>query len=131
MNWAESNPVNGDSGPTAENVKDQLFSYLSELFNNAYSLYYDGLRYEMTNYEETTDSGQVTAHFLWTMRFIGKRWDVAADEGVEQTINWFLQATAAVDEDGAPDLETVSVVAVDDAAEDGADYTPIEEYFPR
>ena len=130
VNWSESNPVSGNNAPAAESTKDQLFSYLSELFNNAYSPYYDGLRYEMINYEETTDGGKVTAHFLWTMHFLGKRWDVASDEGVEQTINWFLQATAAVGEDGALDLETVSVVAVDDATEDGTDYTPIEEYFP-
>ena len=130
VNWAESNPVNGNGAPAAESTKDQLFSYLSELFNNAYSLYYDGLHYEMINYEETIDGGQVTAHFLWTMHFLGKGWDVASDEGVEQTINWFLQATAAVDEDGVLDFETISVVSVDDATGGGANYTPIEEYFP-
>ena len=130
VNWAENNPIGGSGEPATGSTKDQLFSYLSELFNNAYSPYYDGLRYEMINYEETTDSGQVTAHFLWTMHFIGKRWDAASDEGVEQTINWFLQATVTVDEDGALDWDTVSVVAIEDATEDGVDYTPIEEYFP-
>lgn len=130
VNWSESNPASGNSGLAAESVKEQLFSYLSELFNNAYSPYYDGLHYEMKNYEETTDGGKVTAHFLWTMYFLGKRWDVASDEGVEQEANWFLQVTAAVDEDGTLDLETVSVVSVDDATGDGANYTPIEEYFP-
>lgn len=130
VNWSESNPVSGNSNPAAEGTKDQLFSYLAELFNNAYSPYYDGLHYEIKNYEETTDGGKVKARFLWTMHFLGKRWDVASDEGVEQTINWFLQATATFDEDGALDLETISVVVVEDATEDGADYTPIDEYFP-
>lgn len=130
VNWSESNPVSGSGDTAAESVKEQLFSYLSELFNNVYSPYYDGLHYEMSNYEETTDSGEVTAHFLWTMYFLGKGWDVASDEGVEQTSNWFLQATAAVDEDGALDSETISVVFVVDDTGDGVDYVPIEEYFP-
>ena len=130
VSWSESDPVSGNSDPAAKSTEEQLFSYLSELFNNAYSPYYDGLHYEMRNYEETADGDKVTANYLWTMYFLGKRWDIAADEGVEQEANWFLQATATVDKDGVLDLETISVVSVDDAAGDGANYTPIEEYFP-
>lgn len=130
VNWSESNPVSGSSGPAAGSVKEQIFSYLSELFNDAYALYYDGLHYEMNNYEETTDGDQVTAHFLWTMHFLGKGWDVASDEGVEQDVNWFLWVTAAVGEEGALDRETISVVADNSAAPGEEVYTPIEEYFP-
>ena len=130
VNQAEKEPGAETGAPVAQTTEEQLFSYLSELFNGAYSPYYDGLRYEMRNYTETAEDSQVTATFLWTMHFLGKRWDVPSDEGVEQEANWFLQATATVDEHGRLDPETISVL-VDESAVGAPDFsTPIEAYFP-
>lgn len=130
VNRPESNSASGNSDPITKSTEEQLFSYLSELFNEAYSPYYDGLRYEMNSYKETIDGGKVTATFLWTMHFLGKRWDVGTDEGVEQEANWYLQATATLDEEAALDPETISILA-DESAVGAPDFsTPIEEYFP-
>lgn len=119
---------NGDT--VVKTAQEQLFSYLSELFNEAYSPYYDGLRYEMNVYEETTDGSEITATFLWTMHFLGKRWDVASDEGVEQEVNWFLQATTTVNKEGILNFEMISVL-VDESPVGEANYsTPIEDHFP-
>lgn len=127
----ESGSPAAESGaPAAGSTEEQLFSYLSSLFTEAYSPYYDGLHYEMSNYEETMDENKVTATFLWTMYFLGKGWDVGTDEGVEQEMNCFLQAVAAVGEDGVLDFETASIL-MDTSAKYGPNYhLPIEELFP-
>jgi hypothetical protein len=49
-----------DDGPdtTIKTYESQLTAYLSDLFTKTYSPHYDGLHYEMTNYEETADVSQ-------------------------------------------------------------------------
>lgn len=137
VNWSENNstgasnnPAAESGNPTAESTKEQLFSYLSELFTEAYSPYYDGLHYEMNDYEETTDRNKTTATFLWTMYYLGKGWDVGTDEGVEQQVNWKLQATATVHEDGTLDFETISVFSNSSVRGPAIYDIPIEEEFP-
>lgn len=135
MNLAEPEPewepTPGQSDPPAVmSAQEQIFAYLSDLFTQAYSPYYDGLHYEMNYYEETADGNEVTATFLWTMYYIGKGWDVGTDEGVEQEMNCFLQAVATVGEDGTLNFETGSILR-DTSAKYGPNYsTPIEELFP-
>lgn len=130
VNWSEQNPAGESGNPAAMGAEEQIFSYLSELFNEAYSPYYDGLHYEMEYYEETADGNKVTATFVWTMYFLGKGWDVGMDEGVEQQMNCWLQVVAAVGEDGALDFETSSIL-MDNGGIGGPNYSdPIEELFP-
>lgn len=130
VNWSENNSAGESSDPVVRSTEEQLFSYLSELFNEAYSPYYDGLHYEMSGYEEITDGNGATATFLWTIYFLGKGWDVGSDEGAEQQMNCSLQATAAVDADGTLDLETISVL-MDVSVKGAADYSlPVEKLFP-
>ena len=126
----ESGNSAAESGAiTTESTEEQLFSYLSSLFTEAYSPYYDGLHYEMNEYGETTDGSKVTATFLWTMYHLGKGWDVGTDEGVEEQMNCHLQAVVTVAENGALDLGTISILMDDSPV--GRDYrTPIEELFP-
>lgn len=130
VNWSENNPAGESGNPAAMSTEGQLFSYLSELFNEAYSPYYDGLRYEMNDYKETTDGNKVTATFLWTMYHLGKGWDVGTDDGVEQQVNWQLQAMVAAHEDGSLDLETISVFSNSSAMGPASYDIPIEEEFP-
>lgn len=131
VNWSENDPTDERKDPTVKrSTREQLFAYLSELFNKAYSIYYDGLHYEINDYEEVTDGRTVTATFRWTMYHIGKGWDVGTDEGVEQEANWSLQAVVAKDENGAFDWETI-VVFYDDSAKGDTNYSvPIEKCFP-
>lgn len=130
VNWSENNPAGESGNPAAMSAEEQLFSYLSELFNKAYSPYYDGLHYEMNGYKETTDGNKVTATFLWTMYHLGKGWDVGTDEGVEQQMNCSLQAVATVGEDGTLDFETASIL-MDNSVKGAPNYSvPIEELFP-
>lgn len=137
VNWSENssmgesvNPAIESNNPADESTEEQLFSYLSELFTEAYSPYYDGLRYEMNDYKETTDGNEVTATFLWTMYHLGKGWDVGTDEGVNQQVNWKLQATVTAHEDGSLDFETISVFSNSSARGPAIYDIPIEEEFP-
>lgn len=137
VNWSKDDPPDESGDPAVESteavvrsIEEQIYSYLSELFTEAYSPYYDGLHYEINDYEETTDGNSVTATFLWTDYWLGKGWDIGTDEGVEQLANWPLQVTATVREDGTLDLETITVL-VNDSAKGAANYSsPIEEWFP-
>lgn len=130
VNWSENNPAGESGNPAAMSTEEQLFSYLSGLYDEAYSPYYDGLHYEIIEYKETTDEKTVTATFTWRMYFLGKGWDVGTDEGVEQMANEKLQAVATVGEDGTLDFETASIL-MDDSGRGGPNYSiPIEEGFP-
>ena len=130
VNWSEDPPVQESGGPAALSTQEQIFSYLSELFTRAYSPYYDGLRYEINEYEETTDGDRLTATFLWTEYYLGKGWDIGTDEGVEQQSNWHLQARATVKEDGTLDLETIAVF-VNTSPVGPPNYdSPIEGWLP-
>ena len=131
LTWSEDAPPGESGDPAAESIEEQLFAYLSELFNEAYSPYYDGLHYEISSYEETIDGGKVTATFLWTKYYLVKGWDVPQDEGVEQASNYMLQATAAVREDGTLDLDTISVFSnMNSPRGEWVFDVPIEEMFP-
>ena len=122
---------NAGDNKTDISAQEQIMSYLSELFNKAYAPYYDGLHYVMTSYEETILDGKCTATFLWTMYYLGKGWDVGSDEGVEQQVNFWLQAAAAIIDGGELDLSTISIL-VDESAVGPPDYrTPVEEHFPN
>lgn len=130
VNWSENNLADESGNPTAMSTEEQLFSYLSGLYDEAYSPYYDGLHYEIIEYKETTDEKTVTATFIWRMYFLGKGWDVGTDEGVEQMANEKLQAVATVGEDGTLDFKTASIL-MDDSGRGAPNYSiPIEEGFP-
>ena len=137
VNWSENssmgesvNPAIASNNPADESTEEQLFSYLSELFTEAYSPYYDGLRYEMNDYKETADGTEVTATFLWTMYHLGKGWDVGTDDSVDQQVSWKLQATVTAHEDGTLDFETISVFSNSSPVGPASYDIPIEEEFP-
>ena len=130
VNWSEHHSAEVSGGPSAMSTQEQIFSYLSELFIKAYSPYYDGLRYEIHEYEETTDGSGLTATFLWTEYYLGKGWDVGTDEGVEQQANWRLQVKATVNEDGTLDLETIAVFVNTSPVSPPNYDSPLEEWFP-
>jgi len=124
----------GYSGETDAGIvpalQNQLISYLSELFDKAYGPYYNGLHYEMTNYEETVTDGEYTATFFWTMYHLGNGLDVPDDLGKEQAANWSLQATFKLTADGRLDIST-AVILGDNSATGAPTYqVPIEDYFP-
>lgn len=130
VNLSKKPDIEESANQTAESTEEQIFTYLSTLFNEVYSPYYDGLHYKISYYEETNDGNKLTATFLWTRYFLGKGWDIAADEGVEQEANMNLQVTVDVDEYGTLDFDTVSVLA-DGSFEGEPDYCiPVEDFFP-
>lgn len=136
MNLAEPEPewepTPGQSDPPAVmSPREQIFAYLSDLFTQAFSPYYDGLHYEIIEYKETTNGKTITATFIWREYFLGKGWDVGTDEGVEQMVNSRLQVVAAVGEDGTLDFETASIL-MDDSGRGGPNYSiPIKDTFPE
>lgn len=141
VNWSddliESNETKSDvsDAPDLESspvlsTQEQIKSYLSELFNEAYTPYYDGLHYEISYYEETTLDNECVATFLWTMYHLAKGWDIESDEGVETEGNFNLQATVKINSDGTLDLNTISILA-DNSQVGPPDYSiPIEDFFP-
>lgn len=139
VNWSNdltgSNKTKTDANGKPESqsvpgIQEQIMSYLSRLFTEVYTPYYDGLHYKITNYEETIIDNKCVATFFWTMYHLGKGWDVASDEGVETEGNFSLQVTAAINDNGELDLGTISILA-DNSAVGPPDYCiPIEEFFP-
>jgi hypothetical protein len=134
VNWSDNltagNEAHTGVSDEVRSIKEQMLSYLSELFTEAYTPYYDGLHYEMTNYDETIVDGACTATFFWTMYHLGKGWDVAGDEGAEMQGNFSLQATVTINDNGELDLSTISILA-DNSASGPPDYClPIEDFFP-
>lgn len=139
VNWSDdlisSDETDTDAGSEPDlqsvpGIQEQIMSYLSQLFTEAYVPYYDGLHYKISNYEETILDNKCVATFIWTMYHLGKGWDVASDEGVETEGNFSLQVTAAINVNGELELDTISVHA--DGSEVGPpDYCiPIEDFFP-
>lgn len=130
INWEEgkSDPV---VPPETASVKEQIFTYLSELFNQAYTPYYDGLHYEISSYEEDIEQGEVTATFLWTMYHLGNRWDVSSDEGREQQGNLLVQVRAQLQENGSLDQSTISVLANQNSWGPPVYDVPIQDFFPK
>ncbi|NMA37714.1 MAG: hypothetical protein GX942_05355, partial [Papillibacter sp.] len=109
VNWSDdlisSDKTDTDAGSEPDlqsvpGIQEQIMSYLSQLFTEAYVPYYDGLHYKISNYEETILDNKCVATFIWTMYHLGKGWDVASDEGVETEGNFSLQVTAAINVNG-------------------------------
>jgi len=102
------------------------------LFTETYSPHYDGLRYEMSNYEEdVTSSGGYTATFLWTMYHLGNGLDVPDDLGKEQEGNFSLKANAKIGAGGLLDLSTIEILA-DNRPKGAPNYeVPIEDFLPK
>ena len=111
--------------------QNQLWDYLYSLFLEAYSPYYDGLMYKISNYEETLHpDGSFTATFFWTMYHLGNGLDIPSDLGKEQEANWSLQATARIESEGVLAFDSIQV-SVDNSMTGPATYVvPIEDFFP-
>lgn len=114
----------------SSDLQSQLISYLSELFTEAYEPYYDGLHYEMSNYEENIIDVEYSATFFWTMYHLGNGLDVPSDLGKEQEANWVLQATVQITADGRLDTTTVVILADNSFTGPPTYQVPIEDFFP-
>ena len=109
--------------------QEQISSYLSELFTEAYEPYYNGLHYAISNYEETILDGEYTSTFLWTMYHLDNGLDIPTDFGKEQESNWFLQVTAKTTDDR---LDTTTIVTLADNSLFGPPtyQIQIDDFFP-
>jgi hypothetical protein len=116
---------------SAADPQEQIIAYLSGLFDEAFTPYYEGLHYAMSGCEEAvTPGGDYTATFHWTMYNKDNGLDVASDFGKETEGNFFLQATARFGADGLLDLVTIEILA-DNSMRGPANYVvPIEDFFP-
>lgn len=112
-------------------LQNQLMSYLSELFTEVYESYYEGLHYEISNYEETVIDGEYTATFYWTMYHLDNGIDVPSDLGKEQEANWSLQATIQLTDDGQLDTTTAVVLGDNRVTGPPTYQVPIKDYFPN
>lgn len=121
--------VDTSRGYTNPTLQDQLIHYLSDLFTVAYDMYYDGLHFRMSQYDETIVEDSYTSTFFWTMYYLDNGLDIPSDFGKEQEANWFLQVTAKTSGDR---LDTTTIVTLADTSVTGtpAFQIPIDEYFP-
>ncbi|MDR3295371.1 MAG: lysophospholipase [Clostridiales Family XIII bacterium] len=157
LNTAAKPPrLSGESAPTgSENDIETggdgaqwqplVKQYMDDKFTQAFSPYYEVLRFTMTNYEENTSDGTLTATFLYTMthRNYYKDPDTvlyikeAKESGspyyqtyydeynADKEGNFDLQFTAKLSDDETIDIST-AVIWNNSAATGGAVYTPIE-----
>lgn len=108
-------------------LQTRIHSYLSNLFDRAYSPYYEGLRYEMSDYKEEIDGENFTATFFWTMYHLDSGGDVYSDLGMETQANFSFQATGKI----SGGISSVEVLGDVNVGMDGPDYSaPVEGYFP-
>ncbi len=132
VNWSAGNMevVEGNGVTAMTAYEKEIFIYLSKLFNDVYSTYYDGLHYEFSNYTEVISEDQCVAEFMWTMYFLGKPWDVGSDKDTEQIANFNLQVKVPIDEAGNLDMKNI-VIMGDSSVKGSPVYNvPLEEYFP-
>ena len=109
-------------------LQTRIHSYLSNLFDRAYSPYYEGLRYEMSDYKEEIDGENFTATFFWTMYHLDSGGDVYSDLGMETQANFSFQATGKI---SGGSISSVEVLGDVNVGMDGPDYSaPVEGYFP-
>lgn len=132
VNWSDAGNMSAGAGNSdAMSPREQeIFEYLSELFNVIYSPYYDGLHYEFSNYTEKTAENQYVAEFMWTMYFLGKPWDVGSDKDVEQMANFNLQAKVPINNAGNLDLKNIVIMGDSSVKGPPVYNVPLEEYFP-
>jgi hypothetical protein len=107
----------------------QITSYLTDMMTAAYSPFYEGLRFEMSNYAEILAGKTITATFYWTMYHLNSGLDVSYEIGLEKYGNFSLQATAWLDGSGTAVPGTIKILS-DTAVHGPAEYTvPIEDFF--
>lgn len=111
--------------PGAPSLQSQLETYLKLMCNQAYSPYYEDLRYEMSRYQESRDGDAFTATFLWTMY---NQDNSGFSNTGETESNFQLQATGQLT-DGI--LSTIEVMA--DISPTGPDAynIPLADLFPN
>lgn len=108
-------------------MQSQLFDSLSTLFDTAYSPYYEGLRYEISDYQDLRTGDDYTAAFFWTMYNLDNGGDIPADTGRQAQSCYSLLATGKI-ADGK--LTSVTVMA-DTSLKGPAQYTqPLASLFP-
>lgn len=111
--------------PTAPSPQSQLETYLKLVYNQAYSPYYEDLRYEMSSYQESRDGDAFTATFFWTMY---NRDNSGLSSTGEAESHFALQATGQIT-DGI--VSAIEVMA--DISPTGPDAynIPLADLFPN
>lgn len=111
--------------PTAPSLQSQLETYLKLVYNQAYSPYYEDLRYEMSSYQESRDGDAFTATFFWTMY---NRDNSGLSSTGEAESHFALQATGQIT-DGI--VSAIEVMA--DISPTGPDAynIPLADLFPN
>lgn len=111
--------------PDAPSLQSQLETYLKLVCNQAYSPYYEGLRYEMSRYQESRDGDAFTSTFLWTMY---NQDNSGFSNTGESESNFQLQATGQLT-DGI--LSTIEVMADISPTGPAAYNIPLSDLFPN
>ncbi len=111
--------------PGAPSLQSQLETYLKLVCNQAYSPYYEDLRYEMSSYQESRDGDTFTATFLWTMY---NQDNSGFSNTGETESNFQLQATGQLT-DGI--LSTIEVMADISPTGPAAYNIPLSDLFPK
>lgn len=111
--------------PGAPSLQSQLETYLKLVCNQAYSPYYEGLRYEMSRYQESRDGDAFTSTFLWTMY---NQDNSGFSNTGESESNFQLQATGQLT-DGI--LSTIEVMADISPTGPAAYNIPLSDLFPN
>ncbi|HWP79580.1 MAG TPA: M56 family metallopeptidase [Candidatus Acidoferrum sp.] len=110
--------------------QQQVYDYIAQKMDAAYSPCYSGLRYGMDGYGEAVSGGDYTGTFLWTMYYTSYiYYDAPDDIGEEQQANFSFQATAKISEDGSLESGTIAVFADASAAGPPQYVTPLDDFF--
>lgn len=75
-----------------ESLETQIHTYLSELFDKAYQPYYEGLNYEISDYNEEISENEFFSTFCFTMWHLDSGGDIGSERGKLTQANFHLMA---------------------------------------
>ncbi len=110
-----------------EILQHQIHSYLSEIFNEAYQLYYEGLYYEISGYNQEITENEFSSEFLFTMWHLDSGGDIGSEQGKKTCANFQLMVKGTYIGGQA----IIDSVMMDVSPVGEPNYSvPIEECFP-
>ncbi|MBE6622628.1 MAG: hypothetical protein E7621_00300 [Ruminococcaceae bacterium] len=110
-----------------EILKHQIQSYLSEIFDEAYQPYYEGIYYEISDYKQEIEENEFSSEFLFTMWHLDSGGDISSEQGKKTRANFRLMVKGTY----IGGQSAIDSVMMDVSPVGEPNYSvPIEECFP-
>lgn len=89
-----------------QTLQQQIHTYLSEIFDKAFQPYYEGLSYEISDYNEEISENEFSSTFAFTMYHLDSGGDIGSERGKLSQSNVHLK-TSGTYTDGKAEIKSV------------------------